>query len=141
MLQDHVFVRGDWISESGNDDIAVRFLRASFQGWIYCRDNPSECVQIVLDNGSTLGESHMTWQLNEINALIWPSPLGIGVMDEALYQQTVDISVEFGVVDAAPDAEAVRTDLAQQALDGLGDLDTTGESWERITVELRPGGE
>jgi NitT/TauT family transport system substrate-binding protein len=71
----------------------------------------------------------MRWQLNEINALIWPSPLGIGVMDETLYQQTVQISQDFGVIQNAPDDAALRTDLAQQALEGLTDLDTTGESY------------
>ncbi|MBZ0276940.1 MAG: ABC transporter substrate-binding protein, partial [Anaerolineae bacterium] len=39
MLQDHVFVRGDWLAEAGNEDIAVKFLRASFRGWMFCRDN------------------------------------------------------------------------------------------------------
>ena len=84
MLQDHVFVNADWLAEEGNEDIAVAFLKASFRGWIHCRDNPDECVEIVLDNGSTLGESHQTWQLNEISKLIWPSPAGIGIMDEEL---------------------------------------------------------
>ncbi len=48
----------------------------------YCRDNFDACVQIVLDNGSTLGASHQAWQLNEINALILPATNGIGVMNE-----------------------------------------------------------
>jgi len=141
MLQDHVFAREAWLAEDGNEDIATRFLRATFRGWIFCRDNPDECVQIVLENGPTLGEGHMTWQMNEINALIWPSPLGIGVMDPDLYQQTVDIAVDFGVLENPPDDAAVRTDLAQQALDSLGDLDATGEGFQKQTVEVTPGGE
>jgi NitT/TauT family transport system substrate-binding protein len=141
MLQDHIFARESWLAEEGNEDIAVRFLRASFRGWIFCRDNFDECVNIVLENGPTLGEGHMRWQLNEINALIWPSPQGIGVMDESLYQQTVQISQDFGVLTAAPDDAALRTDLAEQALEGLTDLDTTGEGYTKETVEVTPGGE
>jgi len=141
MLQDHVFARDAWLAEEGNEEIAVRFLRASFRGWIFCRDNPDECVNIVLENGPTLGEGHMRWQLNEVNDLIWPSPQGIGIMDEAAYQQTVDISTEFAVVTQAPDEAAYRTDLAQQALDGLTDADTTGESFQKLDVEVTPGGE
>ncbi|MCL4267234.1 MAG: ABC transporter substrate-binding protein [Anaerolineae bacterium] len=140
MLQDHVFVRGDWLAEAGNEDIAVRFLRGTFQGWMFCRDNFDACVNIVLDNGPTLGEGHMRWQLNEINALIWPSPNGIGVMDDALYQQTVDISVDFGVITAVPDDTAVRTELAQQALEGI-EGDTTGANYQKLAVEVTPGGE
>ena len=102
MLQDHVFVNADWLAEEGNEDIAVAFLKASFRGWIHCRDNPDECVEIVLDNGSTLGESHQTWQLNEISKLIWPSPAGIGIMDEDLWAQTVAVSLEGQVISEEP---------------------------------------
>lgn len=141
MLQDQIFVQESWLAEAGHEDIATRFLAASFKGWIFCRDNPEQCVQIVLENGPTLGESHMTWMMNEINALIWPSPLGVGIMDPALYEQSVAISTDFGVLTAAPNAGAYRTDLAQAALALLGDTDTTGENFTRMEVELRPGGE
>lgn len=141
MLQDHIFARESWLAEEGNEDIAVRFLRASFKGWIFCRDNFDQCVDIVLANGPTLGEGHMRWQLNEINALIWPSPNGIGLLDPDLYQQTVDISVEFQVLENPPDEGAARTDLAEQALAGLTDLDTTGEGFQKLDVEVTPGGE
>ncbi|MCO5187491.1 MAG: ABC transporter substrate-binding protein [Anaerolineae bacterium] len=140
MLQDHIFVRGDWLAEEGNEDIAERFLRGAFQGWIFCRDNFDDCVQIVLDAGPTLGESHMQWQLNEINNLIWPSPNGVGVMDQALYDQTVAIATEFGVITENPGDDALRTDLALAALEGI-DGDTTGANFEKIEVELAPGGE
>lgn len=141
MLQDHVFARESWLAEAGNEEIAVRFLRASFKGWIFCRDNLDACVNTVLENGPTLGEGHMRWQLNEVNALIWPSPQGIGVMDENAYKQTVDISTEFKVLTKAPDEAAYRTDLAQTALEGLTDADTKGESFEKQIVEVTPGGE
>ncbi|MCP4362214.1 MAG: ABC transporter substrate-binding protein [Chloroflexi bacterium] len=140
MLQDHVFVLGDWLAEEGNEDIAERFLRGTFNGWIFCRDNFDECVKIVLDNGPTLGEGHMRWQLNEINSLIWPSPDGIGVMNDDLYQQTIDISVDFGVISEAPDDAAVRTDIAQAALEGI-DGDTTGSNYKKLDIEVTAGGE
>lgn len=141
MLQDHIFARESWLAEEGNEDIAIRFLRASFKGWIFCRDNFDECANTVLENGPTLGEGHMRWQLNETNALIWPSPAGIGILDETLYQQTIDISTEFSVLSAPPDEGAARTDLAQAALESLTDLDTTGEGYEKLAIEVTPGGE
>jgi len=143
MLQDHVFVNADWLAEEGNEEIAEKFVRASMRGWIYCRDNFDECVEIVLDNGTTLGESHQAWQLNEINALIWPSPEGIGIMDPVLWNQTVDVAIEGGVISEEPPEDSFRTDIAQAAVQSLADdgFDVTGEDFERVEVELREGGE
>jgi NitT/TauT family transport system substrate-binding protein len=145
MLQDAVWVNADWITEEGNEDVAVRFLKATFRGWIHCLDNFDECVGVVLDNGSTLGESHQAWQLNEILGLIFPASSGIGVMNESLWDQTVEVATgqieELQGVDITGDA--YRTDLAQQAVDELREegLDVDGESYERRDIELRLGGE
>jgi NitT/TauT family transport system substrate-binding protein len=142
MLQDAVWVDADWIAEEGNEDVAIRFLTATFQGWIHCLDNFDECVEVVLNNGSTLGQSHQEWQLNEILALIFPATNGIGVMNEELWDQTVAVATEQiaelqGV--EIPD-DAYRTDLAQAALDRLGDADVNGEGFERREIELQEGG-
>jgi NitT/TauT family transport system substrate-binding protein len=143
MLQDAVWVNAEWIAEEGNEDIAVRFLTASFQGWIHCLDNFDQCVEVVLDNGSTLGQSHQEWQLNEILALIFPATNGIGVMNQELWDQTVDVSTsEIPELEGKeiPD-EAYRTDLAEAAIANLGDMDTSGDGYERRVIELREGGE
>jgi NitT/TauT family transport system substrate-binding protein len=143
MLQDGIMAREDWLADPKNQDIAVRFLKASYKGWIFCRDNFDECVNIVLKNGPTLGKGHMTWQLNEINALIWPSPKGIGIMDPDLYKQTVDIAIKYGILKNQPDSGAYRTDLAQKALDALNaqGLDTKGMNYQKKTVQVTAGGE
>jgi NitT/TauT family transport system substrate-binding protein len=140
MLQDALFARASWLAEDGNEDVAVAFLKASFQGWIYCRDNPDDCIQYTVNAGSTLGAGHQAWMMNEVNPLIWPSPNGIGIMDPAQWQQTVDVSLGAGIIPDAPPAEAYRTDLAEAALAELGDVDTTGESFTKGTVEVTPGG-
>ena len=86
----------------------------------------------MLAKGSQLGASHQAWQMNEINALIWPSPAGIGLLDKALYDQTIKIATTYKVLKAAPSADATRTDLAQKALDALGSsVDTKGASFAR----------
>lgn len=140
MLQDHVFARESWLAEGENAKIATRFLAASFKGWQFCRDQFDACVDIVLANGPTLGQSHMRWQLNEINQLIWPSPQGIGVMDQALWDQTVQVSVDGGVIAEPPSEGAFRSDLAKAALEML-EGDVVGASYAPIEVELVEGGE
>ena len=82
----------------------------------------------------------MSWQLNEINNLIWPSPNGIGVMDADAWAQTVQVSVDGGVIAEPASDDAYRTDLAEAALELL-DGDLMGENYKPAEVELVAGGE
>ena len=141
MLQDQIFARAEWLAEEGNEDIATRFLTASYRGWIYCRDNAQACVDIVLAEGSQLGASHQAWQMNEINGLIWPSTEGIGQFDQAAYDRTVDIAVTYKVLTDEPDADASRSDLAEAALAAIPEgTDPNGADWTPETITLNEGG-
>ena len=140
MLQDAIFARASWLAQDGNEDVAERFLRASFRGWIHCRDNPDDCVGYTTAAGSTLGDGHQRWMMNEINPLIWPSPEGIGIMDADLWQQTVDISLDSEIIAEEPPDDAYRTDLAEAALEGIEE-DATGDGFTKGEVEVTPGGE
>jgi NitT/TauT family transport system substrate-binding protein len=139
MLQDALWARASWLAEEGNEDVATRFLRASFKGWIYCRDNPDDCVQYSVDRGSLWGRGHLAWMMNEINSLVWPAPDGIGVLDVDTWNKTVETATEGGVLTAAPDEGAYRTDLTAAALEGLENA--TGEDWQKPVVEVTAGGE
>src|SRR4051794_36119084 len=141
MLQDAIFASEAWLNQAGNSDTAVKFLKASFKGWIFCRDHSAECVDIVLKHDAKLPKGHQTWQLNEVNALIWPSASGIGITDKAAFDRTVQISVESKVLKAPPTGTPYRNDLAQKALEQLGtSVDTKGASWQKATVTLTEGG-
>ena len=140
MLQDAIFARASWLAEGENEAVATNFLKASFQGWIYCRDNPADCIQYTVNQGSTLGAGHQAWMMNEINPLIWPSPNGIGIVNPTTWQQTVDVAIGAGIIKEAPPADAYRTDLAEAALADLADADTKGTSFAKGTVEVTPGG-
>ena len=140
MLQDAVWVQASYLDDPANVAIAEGFLRASFRGWMYCRDNFDGCVDVVLAAGPQLGRSHMEWQLNEINALIWPSPEGIGIMSQALWDQTAEIAVSQGILGSAPGDDSFRRDLARNALAGISG-DTEGTSFSKQTdIELLEGG-
>jgi len=142
MLEDGIFVRGDWIRSAANRATARRFLEASFRGWVYCRDNSRRCVDIVLANGPALPRGHQTWQMNEINALIWPAKLGIGVMDPKAFARTARIDKQFGVIKKAASKASYRTDLARAAVAALKKqgVDVTGTRWKKATVKLTEGG-
>jgi NitT/TauT family transport system substrate-binding protein len=147
MLQDAIWASTERLeSDPEYEDLTVRFLTASFQGWIHCRDNPEECRDIVVAAGSQLGNSHQLWQMNEINKLIWPSPDGIGIVDQALWDQTVEVALNARnaegatVLTAEPEGLAFTNEYAEAALENLADEDTTGEGFEAIEVTLEPGG-
>ena len=139
MLQDGVFASNAWLADPAHQDIAVRFLRATDMGWMYCRDHEDACVDIVLANGSALGAGHQRWMMNEVNALIWPSTSGIGILDAPDYDRTAAIAQQFGDISQTPSGMPYRTDLAQQALSGLPG-DAYGLTWQKATVEVTPGG-
>ena len=144
MLQDAIWADADKLeTDAEYRDIAVRFVEASLRGWIHCRDNFQECVDIVVAAAPPFGgPAHQAWMMNEINALIWPSPGGVGVMDQSLYDQTIDVATSQGILQAAPDAGAFRTDIAEEAIANLeaAGLDVYGNDYARLTVEVKEGG-
>ncbi len=142
MLQDAIHARAAWLAEEGNEEIATKFLAGAFQGWAYCRDNPEDCVQYTVNAGSTLGLGHQRWMMNEVNALIWPSPDGIGSLPAATWDKTVEIMTNAGLLTAPPAEGAFRTDLSEAARALVGDsADLVGADFVKGTVEVTPGGE
>jgi NitT/TauT family transport system substrate-binding protein len=139
MLQDAIFVRKAWLAQGTNRDVAVRFVRASLKGWIYCRDHQDDCVKYTTDAGSQLGAGHQAWMMNEVNALVWPSPVGVGVIDPIFWGQTVKVAKTAGIIKRDPSIDAYTTDIVQEALKGITD-DIKGDSFKKATVAVTPGG-
>ena len=142
MLQDGLFVRGDWIKDTKNQATAEKFLEASFKGWAYCRDHYQECTNIVVNQGTALPKGHQLWQVNEVNALIWPNKYGIGVMDPAAFKQTANIAYKYKVIKKPATSAAYRSDLAKQAVAALKKqgVDVYGKSFKKAKVTLKLGG-
>jgi NitT/TauT family transport system substrate-binding protein len=149
MLQDAIWADGERLeSDDAYRDVAVRFVTASLQGWAYCRDNVEACRDLVVAQGSKLGDSHQLWQMNEINKLIWPAANGIGFIDQAAWDRTAEIAQNTAnlegttVLTEPPDAGAFTNDIVTEALANLEELgvDTTGESFQPIEVTLEEGG-
>lgn len=149
MLQDAIWADGAKLaSDAEYQDTAVKFVAASLQGWAYCRDNVQECADIVLEQSPILGASHQLWQMNEVNKLIWPSEGGVGMIDQAAWDRTVEIAMETKnlegatVLTAAPEGTAFTNDIVMDAhtiLEGLG-VEITGADYAPIEVTLNEGG-
>jgi NitT/TauT family transport system substrate-binding protein len=98
-------------------------------------------VKIVLKNGPALGNGHQRWQMNEINALIWPNKLGIGVTDPKAFNRTASIAKQFGVIKNSPSG-AYRTDLAKAAVAQLKaqGVDVYGKKWKKAKIKVTENG-
>ncbi|WP_426511460.1 ABC transporter substrate-binding protein [Dactylosporangium sp. McL0621] len=148
MLQDAVWANTDKLKDAGYQDRTVKFLTATIKGWAYCRDKPEECRDMVVAKGSKLGKTHQLWQMNEVNKLVWPAAKGVGLVDEADWARTVDISMttknQTGdtVLKKKPEGLAYTNDYMQKALDAAkaAGVDTTGSSFAPQTVTLTAGG-
>ena len=149
MLQDAVWADTSKLQDDqAYQDTTVKFLTAALKGWVFCRDNPEKCRDIVVARGSKLGKSHQLWQMNEINQLIWPSTSKIGLVDQTAWNQTVDIAQKTKnaegatVLTKAPEGMAYTNDYVQKALDKLASegVDVTGASYKPETVTLNAGG-
>jgi NitT/TauT family transport system substrate-binding protein len=101
MPEDGIFVREDWIQDPKNKDIAARFLRASFKGWAYCRDNVMACVDIMLEYDAPGGAEAQKWQMEEVNKLIWGDNLDkntkIGYLDPEIFKRSAETALTFGI--------------------------------------------
>lgn len=148
MLQDAIWANSEKLSDDAYKEQTVKFIAASLQGWAFCRDNVEKCRDITVAAGSTLGASHQLWQVNEVNKLIWPSPAGIGMIDEGAWNQTVEIAKSTTnaegstVLTQDPDADAYSNEYVSEALDLLkaDGVDVTGETYAPIEVTLEEGG-
>jgi NitT/TauT family transport system substrate-binding protein len=148
MLQDAVWANTGKLKDSGYQQQTVKFLLGTIKGWAYCRDNAEKCRDMVVAKGSKLGKSHQLWQMNEVNKLIWPSKNGIGVVDDADWKQTVDISMttknQTGdtVLKKSPQGTAYTNDYINQAITQAkaAGIDVNGTSFQPETVTLQAGG-
>jgi len=145
-MEDGIIASSTWLDQEGNADIAVRFLRASFKGWMYARDFPNEAL-----NFFSISSPLTTFQMHEINKLIWPTSISIGLTSDALIQRTADSIYRFGVISRPVDLSSFyRKDLAAAAHQGLGttgfiwgptafgpgSADTAGKNWKGIEVSF-----
>ena len=117
-------------------------MKASLRGWIFCRDEPEACVEHVVANGTELDALHMTYMMNEINPLVWPSPEGVGVIDPDAWAQTVDISLESELITEDPGEAAYDTDIVAAALAELEEegLDVRGDDFTAVDTDLSGAG-
>lgn len=99
MLQDGLFVRRDFLD--GNEDVLVRFLRASMKGWDYAIMNQEEAIDMI---GMDFTENDVTARPHQLKSMEQMAKLfiadkgtseGLFFIDEDKLENTVEIAREF----------------------------------------------
>jgi NitT/TauT family transport system substrate-binding protein len=104
MLQDCLFVSEEWIAE--NEDLYVRFLRASIKGWADASADPDAAGETVFNVDQSVSKEHQVYMAGEIAKLVVPEgfdPANIGYTDMDAMQQTADLALEYGLLSEEAD--------------------------------------
>ena len=107
-LEDGLYVLESSLQDEAMADKLARFLEASIKGWEYAGENPDEAADIVLEYDETGAqtEKHQRRMMGEINKLVGAADKGIGYLDPADYQRTVNVLLSGGsdpVITKAPE--------------------------------------
>ena len=153
MLQDAIWADTARLDDPAYADAAVRFLKAVTKGWIFARDNPEEAASITYDAAVNaeaafpVGPVHQTWQMNEVNKLIWAGG-DFGLVDQAAWDKTVAGALAavnqdgINLITGEPADSAYSNEYIQKALDELAaEGMTVGGEYTPIDVVLTEGGQ
>jgi NitT/TauT family transport system substrate-binding protein len=91
-MEDGLYTLEKTLNDPKMVDKLARFVKASIKGWDYAMKNVNEAADIVLENDASGAqtEKHQRRMMGEIAKLIEGSAKGIGYLDPADYQRTVD---------------------------------------------------
>jgi NitT/TauT family transport system substrate-binding protein len=103
MLEDCLFVNSEWITE--NEDLYVRFLRASIKGWAEACADPEAAGQVVFDVDNSVSLEHQVYMAQEVAKITVPEgfdPAMIGHTDLDAVAYTGELALKYGLLtDAA----------------------------------------
>ena len=119
MMEDCLFVKSDWIT--ANEDLFVRFLKASIKGWADACADPEAAGKVVFDADQSVSLEHQVYMAKEIAKLVVPEgfdPAKIGYIDMAAIKQTGDLALKYGLLSKPAD---------------LSETTITGKYWEKAT--------
>ena len=91
MLEDCLFVTSEWAA--ANEDLLVRFLRASIKGWQEAISDTEAAGALCFEYCGSISEAHQQYMAAEVAKLACPDgfdPNMIGYIDMDAIQQTAD---------------------------------------------------
>jgi len=150
--EDGIYVQTDWLTEPANYDTARRFVKATFRGFIYSRDQETRYVDIVVEgNDDPTLRLHEDWMIHEINKLIWPAPNGLGRHDKDNLEGLISLAKNLSVLPADSSisssdiqnyalVETVLAELRRDGLDTIGGVFTQEYRSASLRLCMSPAG-
>lgn len=120
MMEDCLFVNSEWASK--NEDLLVRFLRASIKGWKDAVADPEAAGKIVYDVDKSVSLDHQVYMAKEVAKLASPEGFDsskIGQIDMNAIKQTGDF------------LKLYNKDLAKEPV--VDETTFTSKYWEKAT--------
>lgn len=121
MLEDCLFVNSEWIAE--NEDLYVRFLRASIKGWADACADPEAAGNSVYNVDNSVSLDHQVYMAKEVAKLVVPEGFdaaNIGFIDMDAIGQTAELALKYGL-------------LTEAAL--LDDTTISSKYWEQAVAQ------
>lgn len=104
---DPIFTSQDMIEE--NPDIVERFVRATLKGYQYVVEHPEEGAQLALQYNEDLDSELQTASMNAYVPLIDIGGAPIGTMDQAVWESTQQVLLDYNFITAPINLEEAYT--------------------------------
>ena len=137
-LEDGLYATEASIKDPAKAARLARFVKASMEGWKYAESHQDEAVKIVLanDTSGAQTEAHQKRMMSEIAKLLEPAPHGLGYLDVAAYNRTVNELMAGGsapVITHKPEGAWTHA-IWDKA---MGEVDTARRGAARAHLSLR----
>lgn len=125
LLPDGLWVNASALQDPNYRDTVQRFVTATFRGWIECRDDPDPCTAAVHEAAPDDEATLQRQMITAVNSLIWPSPEGLGAVDQQAWDRTIALalatkSLAGDRLITVPPTDGARTsEIAASARDAL----------------------
>jgi NitT/TauT family transport system substrate-binding protein len=92
-LEDGLYVMEEDLADAKKVETYAKFLNATIKGWKWAAENTKEAAMIVLeyDDTGAQTEEHQVRMMSEVAKLLNTSGKGIGYLDPAAFDRTVDV--------------------------------------------------
>ena len=109
-LEDGLYVLEEDLADPAMVESYAKFLKATIKGWEWAMENPEAAAMIVLEYDETGAqtEEHQVRMMTEVAKLLSTSGEGIGYLEPAAFDRTVDILL-------GSDSDPVITQVPQGA--------------------------